>query len=531
MPKLNETLEELGLSANPFAVDTPLESLFPGAMRRASLDQLQLLARESNDIVALIGPDGSGKTTLADFYSRRAERDQIVARARASLLTSPSQLLQEMFKAFVLDFPAQASIAQLKQVLSLYFQAVRNQSRTVVLIVDDAHELGDDALSLLAKLALTDNPGGTFHLILVGQASLIDMLDYTCPQKEGQNQFTSIRLPEFNLDETRNYIRYRLNAVGFNDTDPARALPFSNRQIDKIHKLSAGVPAVINQIAGDILFSGGQGLAWLAPVLQIKLPRNYAYAAGGLVFILLIAFLVGGGDEPAETAQRQISLPVPQARESDALPATQALPQEVEEIAASPFAEPEPEPVSATVPAVATNNALAPVSSATQSSSTNPVGSSAPTPAIETPSAPVVISQPSSVGATPASPPITQEVAAATARPAAPTSTAALAPAANSLSAQRERIMSFPANQFTVQLLGASSRSNVEAFLQRNSASPLYWFETQNQGRPWYVVIHGNYPSNAAAQSAASGLSGELGRLQPWVRSIGAVQNDIQPGN
>lgn len=536
MPTLSETLEELGLSAHPFAADTPLESLFPGAMRRASLDQLQLLVRESGDIVALIGPDGAGKSTLADFYARRAERDQVVAHARASLLTSPSQLLQEMFKAFVLDFPPQASIAQLKQVLSLYFQSVRNQSRSAVLIVDDAHELGDDAFNLLTKLALAENPEGTFHLILVGQASLLDMLDYTCPQKEGQNQFTSISLPEFNLEDTRNYLRYRLNAVGFNGIDPAPALPFSNRQVEKIHKLSGGVPGAINQLAGDILLSGGNGLAWLAPLLQIRLPRNYAYAAGGLVFILLVAFFVGGGDEPSQTAQRQISIPVPQAR-TEPVPSAQAPLQEAEETPASPFAEPTPETPSSSVattttttaaapdlsaPAVAASNASAPVSSAVQSSSPSP-SSSVATPAT---AAPVVTSQPTSVAATSTPVPVSQAVATAPVRPAA-----SAPPAANSLSEQRARIMSFSANQFTVQLLGASSRSNVEAFVQRNSASPLYWFETQNQGRPWYVVILGNYPTRAAAQSASTGLSGELGRLQPWVRSMGAVQNDVQSSN
>ena len=520
MSKLSEKLAELGLSANPFAADTPLESLFPGAMRRASLDQLQLLSRESSDIIALIGPDGSGKTTLADFYTRHAERDQVVARARASMLTSPSQLLQEMFKAFVLDFPPQASIAQLKQVLALYFQSAQNQSRTVVLIVDDAHELGDDAFNLLTKLALADNAGGTFHLILVGQSSLIDMLDYTCPQKEGQNQFTSIRLPEFNLDETRNYIRYRLNAVGFNDVDPGRTLPFSNRQIEKIHKLSSGTPAAINQVAEDLLFSGGQGLAWLAPLLQIKLPRNYAYAAGGLVFILLVAFLVGGGEEPEQSAQRQISLPVPQPQAVAVEPSAQVPVAEIEEELPSPFAElvtdPEPEPVAA-------NNVPVPVTNTAQSTTAS---SAVSAPVVTPPPAPVVSSQPRALAETSASAPASQPAPAAPTR-AAPTA----APAANSLSAQRERIMSFPASEFTVQLLGASSRSNVEAFVQRNSTSPLYWFESQNQGRPWYVVIHGNYSSRAAATSAASSLSGELGRLQPWVRSIGAVQNDIRPSN
>lgn len=530
MPTLSEKLAELGLVANPFAADTPLESLFPGAMRRASLDQLQLLARESGDIIALIGPDGAGKSTLADFYTRRAERDQVVAQARASLLTSPSQLLQEMFKAFVLDFPSQASIAQLKQVLSLYFQAARNQSRSVVLIVDDAHELGDDAFNLLTKLALADNPDGTFHLILVGQPVLIDMLEYTCPQKEGQNQFTSISLPDFSLEETRNYLRYRLNAVGFNRTDPARDLPFSNRQIDKIHNLSGGVPGVINQIAGDMLLAGSKGFAWLAPLLQISLPRNYAYAAGGLVFILLLAYLVGSGEEPAQTAQRQISIPVPQASTA-ALPSPQVPLQEVEETLPSPFAEPAPAAASVStpppapvttsvatnVPAVAANAIRAPIDSNAQPDAISPSTAAVPAPTVTAPAAPVVTSQPTSVAATPSLPPAAQTVAAA--------------PAVGSLSAQRERIMSFPANQFTVQLLGASSRSNVEAFVQRNSASPLYWFETQNQGRPWYVVILGNYPTRAAAQSAASGLSGEMGRLQPWVRSMGAVQNDVRSSN
>ncbi len=245
MSTISETLAELGLSANPFAKDTPLDSLFPGGMRRASLDQLQLLSRESSDIIALIGADGSGKSTLADFYARRSERDQIVARTRASMLTSPSQLLQEMFKAFVLDFPPQASLGELKARLLAYFKAVQEKSRSVVLIVDDAHELGDEAFNLITKLALTDNPGNTFHLILVGQSALLDMLDYTCPQDKGQNQFTSVRLPEFSLDETRNYLRYRFNAVGFNEQDPARPLLFSNRQVEKIHKLSDGVPGQI----------------------------------------------------------------------------------------------------------------------------------------------------------------------------------------------------------------------------------------------------------------------------------------------
>ena len=534
MSTISERLAELGLSANPFSRDTPLESLFPGGMRRASLDQLQLLVRESSDIIALIGADGSGKSILADFYARRSDRDQIVARTRASMLTSPAQLLQEMFKAFVLDFPPQASLGELKAVLLAYFKAVQDKSRSVVLIVDDAHELGDDAFNLLTKLALTENPGNTFHLILVGQIALLDMLDYTCPQKHGSNQFTSIRLPEFSLEETRNYLRYRLNAVGFNDQDPARALPFSNRQVEKIYKLSEGIPARINNIAGDILLSRGSVLSVFTEYLQkVSMPPKYMYAAGALLFILVLAFLVGGGDtsDDAQVAQRQIVLPVPSSVPNSEETSEEALivSEHVRESTDSPFAD----AAVASVIEEPAEQASVPESPAPSSPAVAASAPAAPEPV------PALAVAPTAVTATPVTP------APATPAPA-PISTAAVAVASTPAPApipapasqaqatgigQGRQVLALPSNQFTVQLLGAASRANVEAFVQRHQSAPLYWFVSENQGRPWYVVIHGSYPSRAAAQTAANAFSGELGRLQPWIRSLSAVQQDVALNN
>jgi len=509
---IKETLAQLGLSANPFDKDTPLDSLFSGGMRRASLDQLQLLSRESGDIIALIGADGCGKSILADFYARRSERDQIVASTRASMLTSPAQLLQEMFKAFVLDFPPQASLNELRARLLAYFKAVQEKSRNVVLIVDDAHELGDDAFSLLAKLALVDNPDNTFHLILVGQSALLDMLDYTCPQQHGHNQFTSIRLPEFSLDETRNYLRYRLNAVGFSEQDPARPLPFSNRQVEKIHKLSGGVPGQINEIASAMLLAHGSGLsAWLEPLQKLTIPPKYAYAAGGLSIVLLLAFLVGGGDEAPEVAQRQIVVPVPVREIGDAV----AVDESPAQSASSPFAdaatpdaglEPAVEPAAITpepvIAAVGDDDGLSAPPASTPSIAE-------PVPSISEPEATTTPSPAASVASSPA--------------PALP----AVAASAG----QTQQVLDLPGNRYTVQLLGAASRANVEAFVQRNADAPLYWFESENQGRAWYVVIHGSYASRAAAQTAANALIGELGSLQPWIRSLAAVHRDIDTSN
>ncbi|MDP1930533.1 MAG: AAA family ATPase [Gammaproteobacteria bacterium] len=499
MPRVNETLDALNLSADPFAATTPMESLFPGAMRRAMLDQLLHLSRETQDIIALMGPSGSGKTALGDFFARQAARDQIVARARASLLTSPSQLLEEMFKAFVLDFPPQASIADLKAALLDYFAAVHRQSRTVVLIVDDAHELGDDAFALLTRLALVDNVDGTFHLILLGEPQLFDMLDYTCPLKNGAQQFLSLQLPAMSLDETRDYLRFRLNCVGFSRGAHSRSLPFSNRQIEKIHKQSAGQPGAINLLAGEML-NAPQGGAAILDLLNI-VPRKYAFAVMGLLAVLTIAFF-SGGDKGAvsQSTQRTITVPVAlpgSTPEQDAavVDGQDVAVEETSQLVSAPVDEALPGQTATSAPLAETVSLESPVA-------TTPV-TPAPAVAVVTPPAP------------------------------APTNplTVAEAPATDSLATQRARILALPPAQFTLQVLGSSSRRNVEEFVARHAASSLSWYETRNNGNPWFVIIHGAYASRNAAQAAVASLPAEIRNLQPWVRSVGDVQNDIRAQN
>lgn len=531
MRDLSERLADLGLTIDPFAANVPLESLFPGAMRRASLDQMQVLVRDSEDIVVLTGPAGSGKTTLGDFFARHADRDQMVARIRATLLTTPTQLLEDLFKAFVLDFPAQATLSELKSALQRYFAALHRQSRTVVLIVDSAHELGDDALSLLTKLALNENHEGTFHLLLLGEQSLLDMLDYTCPMREGQPQFTAVQLPAFNLEETRAYLRYRLSAAG-HQQDDARALPFSNRQIERIHKLSGGIPAAINARASEMLGDVGLDLMELLPRLPADLPRPYVYGTAGVLVLVVLVALVLGGDDSPELAQSNLSEPVPIplepvpairtvvetrdqapgdiAPQTDAPVAGLATGIPVADGVTSPVADPEP----VTAPAVSDGNsgpAPLAVAAATPTSTSTPAAASTPAPAR------AVVS--------------TATAPAATAAPARPAAAASASDPTAPLASQHTRIRALPANQFTVQLLGSTSRANVEDLVRRHASSPLYWFETRNQGNPWFVIMMGAYPSRSAAQTAASALTGELGRLEPWIRSIGTVQAEIVGGN
>lgn len=547
MSTVNETLASLHLSANPFTADTPLAGLYPGAQRRQTLEKLLHHSTHSNHIIALLGPAGSGKSTIGDFFVRQAGKNQLVARARASLLTSPAQLLEEMFKAFVLDFPPHATLADLKTALLDYFESVRQQSRTVVLIVDDAHELGDDALALLVRLALVDNVEGTFHLILLGLPQLLDTLDYTCPLHNGEQQFSVIDLPALSLDETRDYLRYRLNCVGFAQGDQARPLPFSNKQIEKIHKQSGGMPGAVNALAGTMLGAPqAKGLA-LDLAFIASIPKKYALSAVALIVVLLVAFLTGSGDEtvePPRLVNVPLELPGLQGQSGGTIPLTApgspATPALATSAPSSPSAATSG-PSAPSAPSTDASTSLSPPVRQVAVPTPAPVASVAQ-PSTQTP-APAVTTDAAVPAATPSAAPSAARVAPAPATPAVaavatPTPAApaarAVVPATDNTATgagQQARILALPANQFTLQVLGASSRTNVEQFVQRHSASSLLWYETRNNGNPWFVVIQGSYASREAARSALAGLPAELRDQQPWVRSLEEVHTEIRARN
>jgi DamX protein len=335
--------------------------------------------------------------------------------------------------------------------------------------------------------------------------------------REGQPQFTAVQLPAFNLEETRAYLRYRLSAAG-HQQDDARALPFSNRQIERIHKLSGGIPAAINARASEMLGDVGLDLMELLPRLPADLPRPYVYGTAGVLVLVVLVALVLGGDDSPELAQSNLSEPVPIPLEP--VPAIRTV-VETRDQAPGDIAPQTDAPVAGLATGIPVADGVTPPAADPEPVTAPAVsdGNSVPAPLAAAAATPTSTSTPAASTPAPAAAPARPAAAASASDPTAP------------LASQHTRIRALPANQFTVQLLGSTSRANVEDLVRRHASSPLYWFETRNQGNPWFVIMMGAYPSRSAAQTAASALTGELGRLEPWIRSIGTVQAEIVGGN
>jgi len=87
-------------------------------------------------------------------------------------------------------------------------------------------------------------------------------------------------------------------------------------------------------------------------------------------------------------------------------------------------------------------------------------------------------------------------------------------------------LASQPADYFAVQVVASSTMKQLTDFAQANQISDQWVAETNVDGKTWYVLMLGVYPTKSEAEQALASVS-YLG-TQPWVRSVGSVQSVMQ---
>ena len=196
-------LDHYQLSHDPFAPRVPGFKFFP-AQRKPVLGQLHHLARYSQLMLVVTGPQGSGKTLLRQALvastNKQAVQSVVVsARGASDAASVLGQVAQN------LDVAQPEMQAILSKVVQL---ALTGQE--VYLLVDDAEQLDESALQALLELA-AGVPEGRPHVFLFGEPSLIAGLDELNVEEE---RFHIIELAPYSEEETREYLEQRLEGAG-----------------------------------------------------------------------------------------------------------------------------------------------------------------------------------------------------------------------------------------------------------------------------------------------------------------------------
>lgn len=539
-------------------------AFFDRGDRRTHLEQLRHLSQWSRRVLLVTGPRGVGKSTLYRQLSATLEPRAKAARINGSLVQGNLDVLTAMVQGFGLAAPADAGGRVLQELVGDHARDQERADRFCVSLIDDAEMLEPKALEGLMELVAAS----PLRLVLFGEVRLVPAIERLA---EGRGVgWHEIRLIGFSGDDVRAYLEWRLRQQGYEEP-----MPFTEAQVREIGRLSEGLPGRIDQMSNVLLARiqsaghGPDGRRFPA------LPQGHRGLLALLIAVLGLAYLLWPSPDGPEVAEgpEMVVEPVAQPPRSE-----EPLPQEpaaetagrsaidsaggaagsAADVAAAPAGSSDPETGdTATTGAGATATGGAQPATAPQRvEPTATTGEpAAESPAIAqprpegaaTPADRTATRPPGAAGSSDTAPstaasedgrvtqPATEPSAAPAAAEAAPAGQGPAAEAANAAAAtptgarDAAWILQQPADAFTLQLVSFSTADRADEYLRAQpEPADFARFRLQRDGRILHVVVYGRFDSRAAAAEASRSLPESVGRVEPWIRTFGQIQEGVR---
>lgn len=227
------------LTQHPFDRNAPQSAVHRHRGFNEALERLRFTV-EVDGISALVSEPGCGKSMLLGQLADELQRLSTLVHYFAHATVGPFGLLNVLARMVGLN--PRRSRAETAAIVS---EKLLGDERDHLLIVDEAHMMPDDSLEDLRLLTIADyDRKSPFALILAGHPTLDDRLAEPTHHALDQRITTIARLAPLSLQETREYVRLRLDAVG------ARGQPvFEDDAVQQLFESSTGVPRRLNRLA------------------------------------------------------------------------------------------------------------------------------------------------------------------------------------------------------------------------------------------------------------------------------------------
>ncbi len=335
-----------GFKEQPFMLAPNPAYLFLGKSHEEALAHLIYAVSEGEGFVSLIGKRGVGKTTICRaFIERRDENIEVAYIFKPEL--SPEELLEKINSEFSISH-ATDDVKELIDALNTFLMQKKVEGKKVVLFIDDAQNLKEDALEqirLLSNLETTRDK--LLQIVLVGEPRLADMLGSHALRQIGQRVSVSYYINPLTYEETCAYIYHRMSIAS-----QGTRVQFEASALKRIYKFSSGIPRMINiacdkslftahrlkfsHISGEIAktaiidLSGNSGWRWYG-----FLDRRRTVLAGAgcclLLLLMIVALFPRQADKQAVALKAEVNPAVikqPEKPKVDPLPRTAPEPAE-----------------------------------------------------------------------------------------------------------------------------------------------------------------------------------------------------------
>ena len=249
-----------GLTQDPFSIAPDPRYLFMSERHREALAHLLYGVAGSGGkaggsgggFVLLTGDIGTGKTTIC-----RCFLEQIPDGCHVAYIFNPKLTVTELLQSICEEFhvtltPAAQNPPTVKDyidALNHFLLASHAAGQSSVLIIDEAQNLAPDVLEQLRLLTnLETRERKLLQIVLIGQPELRTMLARPELEQLAQRVIARFHLDALTATESAQYIAHRLAVAGL--TGPS---PFEGGALQRLHRLTHGVPRRINLLCGRAL--------------------------------------------------------------------------------------------------------------------------------------------------------------------------------------------------------------------------------------------------------------------------------------
>jgi general secretion pathway protein A len=239
-----------GFIEKPFNLTPDPKYLYLSPRHTEAFAHLEFGRRERGGFIVITGEVGTGKTTLARYFLSRLD-----ARTATAFVLYPALSGAELLRSILDDLHVPATGTSLKDsvdALHRFLLQARAEGRDVVLLIDEAQDLSAEVLEQVRLISnLETDTEKLITIILMGQSELHEMLSRRELRQLAQRITARYHLAPLDEAGTADYIRHRLEVAG-----GAGKVGFTRGALTAVHRLSGGIPRLINLVCDRALLAG-----------------------------------------------------------------------------------------------------------------------------------------------------------------------------------------------------------------------------------------------------------------------------------
>ncbi len=245
-PQRRIILRELGFSEEPFSRSADPRFLYLSAQHGDVLDSIQEVIEERRGLAVVEGGFGVGKSTIArrleSIYRTYPSDFQVVFVHTAAYELEYAALLDV---CYALNLDRRKGMTMQWREFESFLVDQKEQSRNVVVILDDAQLMAPDALSLVHHIYNFDISQKLAQVILFGQPELQRIFNQRPEVLSRVDAW--FRLNPLSLEDTLELIRFRCAVAGRKD-----ALLTQSAFLE-VWKATRGIPREIVAVCSKVI--------------------------------------------------------------------------------------------------------------------------------------------------------------------------------------------------------------------------------------------------------------------------------------